>query len=516
MLELSAMFVVALLPIIWLVIALCGLRMQAHVASLGALAVAAACSMLGWGMAPVNVATAALEGFAMAMWPIVIVIVAAVFTYNVTVHTGAIEVIKHMLCSVSADRRVLALLIGWCFGAFLEGMAGFGTAVAIPASMLVALGVAPVTSVLACLVANGAPTMFGSIGIPTTTLATITGIAPNELAFTQAIQVLPFNLACPIIMVTIVGGGVRALRGALPIALVAGLSFAVPQVLAARLIGPALADVVAAVCSLGLTFAFALRAHGAEVPAEHLLVGGLPSENERETLADDLRAWSPFALIFVVLLLTSELFPLVHEPLSSVRTVANIYAGDAGATLTFVWLNTPGVLIMLCGVAGALIQGCSPREMAGVFLGTCRQMAKTVVTMLGVLACAKIMGYSGMISSVAAFFVVTLGGLYPLVAPLLGALGTFVTGSGTSSEVLFGTVQQQAAAAIGADETWLVASNSLGTSAGKMLSPQNIAIGCAACDLAGKDGELMGRVAPYAFAYALAMSLLVYAGTLCL
>ena len=518
MLELFGMFVFALLPIIWLVIALCGLHMEAYVASLGALVVAAACAALGWQMSPVNMATAALEGFAMALWPIVIVIIAAVFTYNLTVHTGAMETIKRMLCSVSADRRVLTLLIGWCFGGFLEGMAGFGTAVAIPASMLMALGISPVTSILACLIANGVPTMFGSIGIPTTTLASITGIDVVQLSTVQALQVFPFVVACPILMVALVGHGRKALKGTLPIALVSGVSFAVSLVAAAHFIGGDLPDVVASVVSLVLTFAYALHMHknGAEVPEEYRLDVAGGDDAPAESVADKIRAWSPFALIFVVLLATSKLVPFINGPLSAIKSTVNIYAGDPTATLTFSWINTPGVLIFACGIIGGFIQHCPPREVLGVLGATCKQMSKTVVTMLGVLACAKIMGYSGMIASIAAFFVAALGGLYPLVAPLLGALGTFVTGSGTSSEVLFGNVQLQAAQSIGVNETWLVAANSLGVSAGKMLSPQNIAIGCAACGLVGKDGEILGKIAKYAFAFAAAMAVLVFVGSLVL
>ena len=515
MLELFGMFLLALTPIIWLVVALCGLHMEAYKASLGALLVAIVAAFLGWQMSVVNIATAALEGFAMAIWPIVIVIIAAVFTYNLTVHTGAMETIKHMLCGVSSDMRVLVLLIGWCFGGFLEGMAGFGTAVAIPASMLVALGLNPVTAILACLIANGVPTMFGSIGIPTTTLASITGIDAIQLASTQALQVFPFVVACPILMVMLVGGGTKALKGALPVTLVAGLSFAIPEVVAATFIGPALTDVVAAVASLVITFAFALSQKGKDVPQEYCLASQSQS-GATETVAEQVRAWSPFILIFVVLLLTSKLFPFINTPLSSIATTANIYAGDPTATLTFTWINTPGVLIFICGIVGGLIQGCSFAEMGRVLADTCKQMSKTIVTMLGVLACAKIMGYSGMIASIAAFFVGTLGGAYPIVAPLLGALGTFVTGSGTSSEVLFGNVQLQAASSIGANPTWLVAANSLGTSAGKMLSPQNIAIGCAACGLVGKDGEIMGKIAKYAFGFAISMAALIYVGSLVL
>lgn len=513
MLGMLGMFLLALTPIIWLVIALCGLHMEAYKASVGALLVAVVAAMAGWGMSAVNVATAALEGFAMAIWPIVIVIIAAVFTYNLTVHTGAMETIKHMLCGVSSDKRVLTLLIAWCFGCFLEGMAGFGTAVAIPASMLMALGLEPVTAILACLIANGVPTMFGSIGIPTTTLASITGIDAVQLAFMQAIQVFPFVIACPILIVMLVGGGPKALKGALPVTFVAGLSFAVPELLAARFIGPALTDVVAAVCSLAITFAFALSQKGHPVPEEYCLRSNLSEDGINETVAEDIRAWSPFILIFVVLLLTSKLFPAINEPLSAIASTVNIYAGDPMATLTFTWINTPGVLILLCGIAGGIIQKCPASEMLQVFRDTCRQMSKTVVTMLGVLACAKIMGYSGMIASIAAFFVGTLGGFYPVVAPLLGALGTFVTGSGTSSEVLFGNVQLQAAGTLDVDSVWLVAANSLGTSAGKMISPQNIAIGCAACGLVGKDGQILGRIAKYALGFAVCMAVLVFVGS---
>ena len=499
MLELTVMFVLALAPIVWLIVALCGLHMEAHKASIGAFVVAAVCALAIWHMDAFDLLTAALEGMLMAIWPIVIVIVAAVFTYNLTVHTGAMETIKGMLCSVSCDRRVLVLLIGWCFGAFLEGMAGFGTAVAIPASMLVALGVSPVTAILSCLVANGVPTMFGSIGIPTTTLASITGLDAIQLALTQAVQVIPFVIACPIIMVCLVG---------------AGVSFAVPEVLAAALIGPALADVVASVCSLGATFAYGLATHSREVPEEHRLQSGTDAAPQASA-GEKLRAWSPFLLIFLVLLLTSQLVPAIHDPLSSIATTVNAYSGDPSATLTFTWVNPPGVLILACGIVGGVIQRCPAREMLAVMGETCKQMSKTVITMLGVLACAKVMGYSGMIASIAAFFVAALGPLYPLVAPLLGALGTFVTGSGTSSEVLFGNVQLQATT-MGVDPTWLVASNSLGVSAGKMLSPQNIAIGCSAVGLVGQDGKVMGSVAMWAFAFAAAMSVLVFVGSLVL
>ena len=511
MLEQLMMFVLALMPILWLDLALCGMKMEAWKASLGALIVSAALALGVWHMTPLNAATAALEGMAMAIWPIVIVIIAAVFTYNLTVHTGAMETIKGMLTSVSSDMRVLVLLIGWCFGGFLEGMAGFGTAVAIPASMLMALGFDPIIAILACLVANGVPTMFGSIGIPTTTLASITGLDPVRLALTQALQVAPFVIITPFLMVMIVGGGPKALKGVLPITLITGLAVCLPEIAAAAFIGADLPMVVAAVVALVVTFVAALKLKG-DVPPEYALE--TPKSEGELTVDKALRAWAPFILIFVILVLTSKLVPFINGPLSSIKTVVNIYQGNPDATLTFTWINTPGVLILICGLVGGIIQGCPFPEMMSVLGATCKQMSKTILTMLAVLGCAKIMGYSGMIASIAAFFVGTLGGLYPLMAPVLGALGTFVTGSGTSSEVLFGSVQQQAAQAIGANEYWLCAANSLGVSAGKMLSPQSIAIGTASCGLVGKDGEVLGKVAPFAFGFVIVMALLIQAGVM--
>ena len=509
--DLFVPFLLGLAPIIWLVVALVGLKMQAPVAAAGAFGFAAVLSLVFWQMTPVNMLTAALEGVLMALWPIVIVIIAAVFTYNVTVHTGAIETIKVMLTSVSSHQRVLALLIGWCFGGFLEGMAGFGTAVAIPTSMMIALGFDPMKAVLVCLLANGVPTMFGSIGIPTTTLASITGLEATNLALTQALQAAPFVIATPFLIVMLVGNGPKGMRGMVPLTLLSGLSMAIPEIATAAVAGADLPMVVASVVSLVVTFASA-KAFGHKIDLLHPAKN--PNHGAKIETAEALRAWSPFILVFVVLVATSKLVPPINAPLSSIKSTVNIYQGDPTATLTFSWVNTPGVLIMICGIVGALIQGCSGAEIGQVLGQTCKQMSKTIVTMLFVLACAKIMGYSGMIASIAAFFVGTLGGFYPLVAPLLGALGTFVTGSGTSSEVLFGNVQVSAAKAIGADETWLAASNSLGVSAGKMISPQNIAIGCSTPELQGKDGEVLGRIAPYSFAFMALMAVLTYVGVL--
>ena len=509
------MFILALLPIIWLVIALCGFKMQAHVASIGACIIAFLEAIIIWNMPLINAGSAALEGFAMALWPIVIVIIAAVFTYNLTVYTGAMDIIKRMITSVSFDKRILVILIGWCFGGFLEGMAGFGVAIAIPASMLYALGFNPVKAILVCLIANGCPTMFGSIGIPTTTLASITGLEATQLAFTQTLQVAPLLFVSPFFMVMLVSGGKKGLKGLIPFISVAALSFIIPEMIAAKFIGADLPVIIASVCSLICTFIFAARYGKTHtVPDEYKMEIPIDPNAKPITVRSALVAWSPFILIFVLLLLTSKLVPFINEPLSAIKTSVPIYQGANAAPYTFTWINTPGVLILLSGLIGGIIQDCRLRDFFQVMKETILQMAKTIITMLGVLACAKIMGYSGMISSISIFFVTILGSFYPLAAPFIGALGTFVTGSGTSSEVLFGNVQLEAAKAIGTNEYWLVAANSLGVSAGKMLSPQSIAIGCAACALKGKDGEILGKIAKYSFGYLIVMAIIVFAGSL--
>lgn len=457
------------------------------------------------------------EGFAMAIWPIVIVIIAAVFTYNLTVHTKAMDHIKHMITSVSNDKRILIILVGWCFGGFLEGMAGFGVAIAIPATMLVALGFNPVKAILACLIANSCPTMFGSIGIPTVTLASITGLEASRLAFTQVIQAAPLLFVSPFLMVLLVGkNGLKTFKGITPVILIAALSFIIPEMATAYFVGPELAVIVASVVSLVLTFTYATHHDkGNNIPEEYKMEinnNGI----ESITLKEAFIAWSPFILIFIVLLLTSRMVPSISQPLSSIKTNVQIFQGANASPYTFTWINTPGVLIFISGIIGGLIQGCKLNDFIIVMKLTIKQMYKTIITMIGVLGCAKIMSHSGMISDISIFFVTTLGSYYPLAAPLIGALGTFVTGSGTSSSVLFGTVQLEAAQTIGANEYWLVGANSLGVSAGKMLSPQSIAIGCAACGLNGKEGEIMSKIFKYAISYLIVMSIIVYVGSLIL
>ena len=501
-------FILALAPIIWLMIALSVLKMPGYKACVITVIITAIESIAIWKFSPVNMITAALEGALNALWPICLVIVAALFTYNLSLETGAMEKIKKMLASVSTDQRVLALLIAWAFGHFMEGMAGFGTAVAIPAGILIALGMEPLPVVVGCLIVNSMPTAFGSVGVPTTTVSNITGLDVVKLsADTAKIEVLIFALL-PFFLIFIVGKGFKAFKGMIGMIIVAAVSFIVPMFIFATFVGPELPDIIGSICSMIAIVVFARMRKG-EVPEEYRAKASTDSENsEPLDLREAVIAWAPFLLIFILLVLTS-LVPFIKEPLSAIKSSFHIYTGNPDSKLTFTWINTPGVIIIISAVIGGLIQGASFQTLLDVFVKTVKNNVKTIVTIMSVLATAKIMGYAGMTPDIAAFLVTVTGKSFPLISPLIGTLGGFVTGSGTSTCVLFGPMQAETATAIGADPSWLVASNTCGAGIGKMISPQGIAIGAASAGLTGQESKILSQAVKYCVVF------VVIAGALC-
>lgn len=501
-------FVLGLCPILWLIFALTVLNWPTYKAAFGSLLISALLSIAIWQQSFLNTATAACEGFLMALWPIIVVIIAAVFTYNLSLRTRGMEIIKQMITSVSSDKRILVLLVAWCFGGFMEGMAGFGTAIAIPASMLVALGFNPLFSCLVCLIANGVPTPFGSIGIPTVTLANLVGLENAQLAFTQTLQLAPFMILCPFLIVMATGKGFKALKGVTLVTLGSTLSFLIPQMIVAKFVGAELCVVVGSVCSLLCTILL-----GSKVKPNPDYEMKLEA-HEKITVSKALKAWSPFIFIFIFLLSTSKLVMPVNTYLSKFASSTIIYSGENPSTMTFTWINTPGVWIFLSAILGGLIQKATFRDFKVVFVATLKQMSQTIITMLCVLGCAKIMGYAGMIASIASFAIAITGSFYPFFAPWIGCLGTFVTGSGTSSGVLFGAVQESAAQSLHTNPYWIVALNSLGVAAGKMLSPQSIAIALSSVDGQGQDSKLLSMILPYGVGFIILMSFVAYFGQL--
>ena len=233
---------------------------------------------------------------------------------------------------------------------------------------------------------------------------------------------------------------------------------------------------------------------------------------ERLSLRDALLAWAPFILIFVFLLTVSKLVPPIYNVLSAVKTSVIIYAGEGASPYTFSWLATPGVLILIAAIIGGLLQKASGSDMLTVMGQTLKQMSKTVITLMTILAAAKVMGYSGMTRDIAAFLVAVTGTAFPLVAPLIGSIGTFVTGSATSSSVLFGALQAETARAIGVQEIWLVAANTMGSTAGKIISPQNISVATAATGNTGRESGILRITLKYYLLYIVIFGLISYFG----
>ena len=455
-------FLLAMLPIIWLIIALSGLKMAGHVACPIALIITVIEALFLWKQKIIDVLTGGLEGFAMAIWPICLVIVAAVFTYNLVVHTKNMELIKKMLTSVSRDKRVLVLIIAWGFGGFMEGMAGFGTAVAIPAGILCGLGFEPIFAATVCLVANTTPVAFGSIGIPTVTAANVTGFSPHMTASYVVLQLAIMVILVPFLVVFITGKhegakGIGDYKEILFITLMSGLSFLVPQYLTAKFVGAELPAVIGSVCSMAVTIILAKvmlkgKASKFDVEIED-------NDDTTMTVKDAFVAWSPFILVLLFLLLTSTLVPAIHDPLSAIKSNVPIYSGEGASPYTFTWVSTPGVLILIAAFIGGVT-----------------------------------------------------GSFYPLVAPLIGSIGTFVTGSSTSSSVLFSKLQASTGAELNINQIWLVAANTVGSTAGKIISPQSIAVATAATATVGKESEILTKVIKYFVLFVIIYGLVCYFG----
>lgn len=512
-------FILALAPIAWLIFALLALKWPAWKASIGTLALAALIAAMHWEMPADEIFTAGLEGSLIAVWPILLVILSAVFTYNICVSTGAMKTISTMISSISTDRRLLALLLAWCFGCFMEGVAGFGVAIAIPAGMLLGLGFDPITAIIICLFANTAPTAFGSIGIPTITLAGLLNLHSGHLALIEMIQALPFYLLAPFFVV-LVAGRVEGSNGkAVPIperfrgvfttTLISGVSAAAGSFLIAYFVGPELTMIVGALLSLGAT---ALSAQRSEKHRNLDPIFDVEHEEQGEaiSLKDALKSWSCFIIIFVVLLVTSDIAPDIYRELAPIATTVHIFDGPNAAAVTFTWIDTPGVWIFLAALIGGIIQGARPKQFLEVLVATLKQLVPTAITMICILGSSKIMSYSGMILEIASFCIATAGNYFTLVSPWIGALGSFVTGSGTTSAILFGEVQGEAASALGIDPYWTAALNEMGAAVGKMISPQSFAIGMAAVGVSGKSPELMKKMLPYVGVFMVLISIFAY------
>jgi lactate permease len=443
---------VSIAPIATLLVALVVFRLKAWQAALAALlvSIAAVLFMFSESLPPYRIPGVMADGFLFALSPICFIVVAALFTYAVTLESGAMNVIRSGLSSVSNDRRVLALLIVWGFGNFMEGMAGFGTAVAIPAALLVGLGFEPVKSVVMCLVANTTPTAFGSVGVPLVTLAEVSGVDQVSLTWITVVLQLLVTATGPL-LILLSYGGIRALGGMWRMILLSQAAFLVPWVLSARFLGCELPDIAG---GLGVMLAIVLSSR---------------RRFSSEALMRQLYAWAPFGFV-VAVLSVNALMP---------AEVKN-------------W-TTPGALVLTAAFIGGKVQKIPLKRLAALFFRTAVNYRAALATICCVLMLARIMAEAGMISAIADFLVAATGSAYPAVSTLVGTLGGFVTGSGTSSCVLFGRLQADVARELCIEPRILAAANVMGAGIGKMICPQSIAIGAAAASLAKSEGVILRK-----------------------
>jgi L-lactate permease len=518
---------VALIPIIFFFVALAVFRMKGHSAGTITVALALAVAILFYQM-PVSMALASgVYGFFYGLWPIAWIIVASVFLYKITVKTGQFDIIRSSILSITQDQRLQMLLVGFAFGAFLEGAAGFGAPVAITAALLVGLGFNPLYAAGLCLIANTAPVAFGAMGIPITVAGQVSGIDAMKIGQMAGRQLPLLSILVPFWLVIIMDGW-RGVKETWPAILVAGLSFAITQFLTANLIGPELPDITSALVSL-VTLTLFLK----KWQPKHIFRFDGKQVSRSENLDYDnqqiLKAWSPFIVLTLMVTLWSlkpfkalfgkdgaleswvikisvpyldklvlKMPPIVAEP----KPYEAVYKFD--------WFSATGTAILLAAIIAMFILKMKPSEGLKAFGETLKELQRPIYTIGMVLAFAFIANYSGL-SATLALLLAGTGTLFVFFSPFLGWLGVFLTGSDTSSNALFCSLQANTAHQIGVHDTLLVAANTTGGVTGKMISPQSIAVACAATGLVGHESDLFRFTLKHSLLFATLVGLITAA-----
>lgn len=535
-------------PIILFFVSLAVLRLKGHVAGALTLALALVIAIAVYGMPAERAFASAAYGFAYGLWPIAWIIVTAVFLYKIVVKSGQFDVIRSSIVALTDDQRLQMLLIGFSFGAFLEGAAGFGAPVAITAALLVGLGFNPLYAAGLCLIADTAPVAFGALGIPVIVAGQVSGLDPMAVGAMAGRQ-LPFlSFFLPFWLVFVMDG-VKGVRETWPAALVAGGSFALVQFFTSNYIGPELPDVTSALASLVALASFLkvwrpLRAREAaraqrlvSAGGGALALGGIPGglggaratggrEPSPYSFAQIARAWSPFVVLTVMvtiwsmkpfkalfakggaLAFTTLQFHVAHLD-KLTQKMAPVVAHPTPVPAVFNWdlLAATGTAILLSAIVSMAILNVPARTGVRTFFEVLKDLKRPVLSIGLVLAFAFVENYSGM-STTLALLLAGTGAAFPFFSPLLGWIGVFLTGSDTSSNALFCSLQATTAQQIGVPSTLLVAANTTGGVAGKMISPQSIAVACAAVGLVGHEADLFRFTLRHSLFFALVVGVM--------
>lgn len=491
----------ASLPIILLIVMMGFLKVSGDKSSIVTLCATALVAVFGFHLSVPDTFNSFLYGMVKALVPILFIILMAIYSYNVLLHTRKIEVLKQQFSSISTNKSVQVLLITWGFGGLLEGMAGFGTAVAIPAAILISLGFRPMFSAVASLIANSVPTAFGAVGVPVIVLGQETGLPVIPLSTAVVLQLSVPMLLIPFAITFLTDRSKKAIPQNLVLSIAVGVVSLVVQYLAAAHIGaetPAIIGSLASILTIILLGKLFSR-------------GEKPAQPSHYSTSEVIRAWGVYILIMVLVVFTSPLFPGIKNALQSVAVSdLQFFIHGTEKTYTIQWLTQGGILLFLGSFIGGLIQGGKAKDLLVLLWRSVVQLRMTFITVICLVGFSSIMETSDMINQLAIALSTATGAFYPLFAPTIGAIGTFLTGSDTSANILFGKLQAGVAGHIGVDPNWLSAANTAGATGGKIISPQSIAIATSACDQQGQEGSILKAAIPYALAYVIITGIVVF------
>ena len=523
---------IALIPIIFFFLALAVFRMKGSVAGTITVVLALLVSLFAYQMPTMMAFASLIYGFFYGLWPIAWIIIGAVFLYKISVKTGQFDIIRSSILSITEDQRLQMLLVGFAFGTFLEGAAGFGAPVAITAALLVGLGFKPLYAAGLCLIVNTAPVAFGAMGIPIIVAGQVSGVDTHEISQMVGRQ-LPFMVPIVLFWIMAIMDGWRGVKETWPAVLVGGGSFALAQFLTSNFVGPELPDITAAIASLvSLTILlkywkpkhiFRFKADDMHIDANSLNA----DQQKKYSIGQIAKAWSPFMILTVMVTIWSikpfkDLFakdgalhdlviaikvPFLHQVVQKMPPVVPEIK-DYDAIFKFDWLSATGTAIMIAAVITIIYLKMKPREAVVTFGETLNELKTPIYSIGMVLAFAFIANYSGM-SATLALALAHTGHAFTFFSPFLGWIGVFLTGSDTSANALFSALQATTAQQIGVPEVLLVAANTSGGVTGKMISPQSIAIACAAVGLVGKESDLFRFTVKHSITFTVMIGIII-------
>ena len=511
---------VAAVPIIFFLLGLTVLKLSGIKSAVISLVIALVIGCAIFGMPVTAGAGSILYGFLSGMWPIGWIVLMAVWLYRISVRSGGFEIVRSSISSISTDQRIQMLLIAFCFGGFLEGAAGFGIPIAICAALLVSLGFNPLKAAMFALIANVSSGAYGAIGIPVTTAAIRGGVDLHALSIEMVLVIQIMAALIPVLLVAI-QDGIRGIREVGLVALMVGLIYSGGQsVLLAALGNPELVDIIPpllALVALALVMQKWQPKHIFREPTAPSLEEVQAQQSVKHTGSEILKAWSPFVYLSVVILLWSTALkpvfaakgalgftnitfslPWLHQ---SISQAAPIVATPKPIDVNYTWniVGASGTAILVATIITILTSKISWGEAIEELGATWKQLQTPILMICLVMSVANVMNYAGMITSIA-LAVAAVGAIFPLLSPIIGWIGVFVTGSVVNNNILFAGLQATTAQQIGVSQTLLVASNTAGGVMAKIVSPQSIAIAAAAVNSAGEESKITSMAIKYSAA----------------